>query len=167
MRVAIVGLVLLASVPAVALAKPSPAARVRADWLHELSRRAEQDPQSTFPNLPRAVWFARVRSLEKRYRFSVVEVRMLRPVQDAPLLVVRTTRSPKAFARDVPAIQRSLDPKQRTGDDRTGWVYEGFYLEARDAHGRPFLAVFNYWRGTPKGGGQWASSPAYYPYAHG
>ncbi len=42
--------------------------------------------------------------------------------------------------------------------------YEGFYLEARDSHRVPFLAIFNYWRGPHKGGGQWASKPSLYPY---
>jgi hypothetical protein len=43
--------------------------------------------------------------------------------------------------------------------------YEGFYLEAQDTHGTPFLAIFNYWRGTHVGGGQWASSESLLPFA--
>jgi hypothetical protein len=31
-----------------------------------------------------------------------------------------------------------------TGDDWEGWAFEGFFLEARDNEGVPFLAVFNH-----------------------
>jgi len=101
--------------------------------------------------------------MEVRYQFRVIESRLLHPVQDAPLVIVQT-RHPKQFSQDVPAIQHSLDPKRPTGDDRTGWAYEGFYLEGRDSHGVPFLAIFNYWRGPHKGGGQWASKMSLYPF---
>src|SRR5262249_8918054 len=77
-RLVLVGLAVLALLPAASLAKPSPAAQarvVRADWLREIRRRARQDPRSIYPNLPRAVWFTRVRSLEKLYGFRVVEAR--------------------------------------------------------------------------------------------
>jgi hypothetical protein len=147
--------------------KPSPWAQahvVRTEWLREVAKRAGEGPHARFGNLPRHVFLARLRRLHLRYGFRVVETWILRPVQDAPLVVVQTARDPKSFSRDVQAIQRSLDPKARTGDDRTGWAYEGFYLEVRDTHGTPFLAVFNYWRGPHVGGGQWASNPSLYPY---
>ena len=156
-----------ALVPAAAPAQPSPAAQarvVRTMWLREIAHRAKEDRRPWFRNLSHPLWFARLHALERRYGFQVVEVKMLRPVQDAPMLVVRTTRKPAAFAHDVRAIQRALDPKRPTNDDRTGWRYEGFYFEARDAHGVPFLAVFNFWRGAHKGGGQWARDPSLYPY---
>jgi hypothetical protein len=137
----------------------------RKSWLAELRRRAKEDDAARFRNLPRAVFYARLRALQARYRFQVVEARILHPVQDAPLVVVKT-RDAQAFSRAVPAIQHLLDPKRRTNDDRTGWAYEGFYLQAQDTHGTPFLAIFNYWRGTSVGGGQWASSESLYPFAH-
>jgi hypothetical protein len=72
-----------------------------------------------------------------------------------------------ALAVSVPAIQQLIDPKKRTNDDRTGWAYEGFLLEALDRRGIPFVAVYNWWRGPHAGGGQWAVDPSLYPYPHG
>jgi hypothetical protein len=91
----------------------------RASWLSELRRRAREAPSARFRNLPRAVFTARLRSLQRRYDFRVLAARTLHPVQDAPLVVVQTS-NPQAFSRAVPAIQRLLDPKQRTSDDRPG-----------------------------------------------
>jgi hypothetical protein len=33
--------------------------------------------------------------------------------------------------------------------------------------GVPFLAVFNHWRGSNRGGGEWARSEELYPFPHG
>ena len=132
----------------------------------ELVKRATADPKTTFRNPPHALFFARLRQMQARYRFRIVETRLLHPVQDAPLVIVQTG-DPQGFSREVPTIRRVIDPKRRTTDDRTGWAYEGFYLEARDTHGTPFLAIFNYWRGPHAGGGQWASAPNLYPFSHG
>jgi hypothetical protein len=69
---------------------------------------------------------------------------------------------------NVPSILRTLDPRRNTGDDRTGWAYEGFFFEALDsADGQPFLIVHNHWRGKHAGGGQWPSSPNLLPAPHG
>lgn len=164
---ALLGLGALVLLPATVSAGVSPRAqarRVRRQWLAEIVRRSHEDSHARFRNLSRHEFDVRLRRLEQRYRFRVVELRILHPREDAPLLIVRTARRPAAFALDVPTIQHALDPKRRTGDDRTGWAYEGFYLEARDSDGTPFLAVFNFWRGAHKGGGQWASRPRLYPY---
>jgi hypothetical protein len=45
--------------------------------------------------------------------------------------------------------------------------YEGFFLEAQDERGVPFLSVYNFWRGQHKGGGQGARSEALFPFSHG
>src|SRR5207248_3803668 len=118
LRALVLGLVVLAPLlPAAALAKPFPNARsVRTAWLREIDRRAELERRTGFATLPRAAWFTSVAHLERRYGFRVVEARILRPRQDAPLLVVQTSRLPKAFARDVRSIQLTLDPKRPTGD---------------------------------------------------
>jgi hypothetical protein len=142
------------------------AAGVRSDWLHEIRMRARTAPRQRFDNPPRGVLLARLRRLERRYGFRVVELRVLRPRQEAPLVVLETSDE-HALARNTRWILRAVDPKRPTGDDRTGWRYEGFYLEARDLAGVPFLAVFNYWRGRSAGGGQRASDESLYPFAHG
>lgn len=71
------------------------------------------------------------------------------------------------LARAVPSIERLLDPKRPTGDDRTGWAYEAFLLEAEDTGHVPFLIVFNNWRAPHPGGGQWAASAGLLPFPHG
>jgi hypothetical protein len=142
------------------------AATVRADWLREIRTRAQTAPRARFDNPSRAMLLTRLRRLEHRYGFRVVALRVLRPREQAPLVVVETSDK-QAMARNTRSILHVIDPKRPTGDDRTGWRYEGFYFEARDRAGVPFLAVFNYWRGRSAGGGQWASEESLYPFAHG
>jgi hypothetical protein len=93
-------------------------------------------------------------------------VQILHPRQQAPFVVVETNDK-HALAASTAAVLHLIDPKARTNDDRTGWAYEGFLFEARDSHGVPFLATFNWWRGPHAGGGQWAADPSLYPFAHG
>ena len=142
------------------------AQKVRADWLREIRTRARTAPAVRFDNPSRVLLRARLRRLEGRYGFRVVELRIYRPRQQAPLIVVETADK-AALARNTHRILRVIDPKRRTSDDRTGWRYEGFYFEARDRAGVPFLAVFNFMRGRSAGGGQWASDDSLYPFPHG
>ncbi|HEX4677606.1 MAG TPA: hypothetical protein VH210_00165 [Gaiellaceae bacterium] len=168
-------LLLLAALSATALAttaSPGPispttraAATVKA-WRAHLRTGALADPKRHFPNPSHATLTARLRLAASRYHFTVVKVEIVRPLQDAPLVVV-TTKNKHALAASTAAILRVIDPKAQTNDDRTGWSYEGFLLEARDNHGVPFLATFNWWRGPHAGGGQWAADPSLYPFAHG
>jgi hypothetical protein len=109
---------------------------------------------------------ARLAALAHRYDFDVVSVQIRRPRQLAPSIVVRTRRYVE-LARATRLILKQLDPKARTNDDRTGWRYEGFFFEADDEHGVPFLAAFNFWRGPHAGGGQWARSDRLFPFVHG
>src|SRR5207247_101479 len=102
----------------------------------------------------------------RSHDFEVVSFRLLRPRRLAPRIVVRTTHYLE-LAHATRGILRRLDPKAATGDDRTGWRYEGFYFEADDEHGVPFLVVFNFLRGPHAGGGQWARSDPLFPFAHG
>ena len=139
--------------------------RARAEWVREITSRARADPQQPFANLPVPVFRARLAALSRRYDFEVTSIQLRHPRQLAPNIVVRT-RHYVELARATPAIVRQLDPKARTNDDRTGWRYEGFFFEADDEHGVPFLAAFNFWRGPGGGGGQWARSERLYPFAH-
>jgi len=144
----------------------SAVAHARADWEHELRTRAQRDPGASFSNLPASVLRRRLAEFARRYDFDVVSVQLLRPRRVAPSIVVRTKHY-AALARATRLILKQLDPKLRTNDDRTGWRYEGFFFEAVDEDGIPFLAVFNVWRGSGGGGGQWARSDALFPFAHG
>jgi hypothetical protein len=139
--------------------------QARAEWEREITSRGRAHPQQTFANLPVSVLRARLAALANRYDFEVTALQLGRPRQLAPDIVVRTSRYVE-LARATPVILKQLDPKARTKDDRTGWRYEGFFFEADDEHGIPFLAAFNFWRGPDAGGGQWARSERLYPFAH-
>jgi hypothetical protein len=99
----------------------------------------------------------------RRYGFAVRQLRLLRPRQLAPLLVVRTGRDRKAFVRDVAAIMKLLDPTSN-GPGKTALTFEGFFFEAEDAHG-PFVRVDDHYRGETEGG-QWSWNRCVYPYSH-
>ena len=95
-----------------------------------------------------------------------MSARLLAPQQRAPFVIVRTN-DPIALARATPEIARQLDPRLAVPDDRLGWRYEGFYLEARDALGKPFMIVYNFYRSRHSGGGgEWAASENLYPFPH-
>lgn len=142
------------------------AATVVRRWRADLRSAALVAPGDHFKNLSRSTLFDRLRIQAVRKNFAVVSVQLLRPGQLAPLVVVEAVDK-RAFVAATPAILKAIDPKRSTGDDRTGWAYEGFLLEAVDSSGVPFLVVFNHWRGPHAGGGQWASDPALFPFAHG
>jgi hypothetical protein len=147
----------------------SPATRMAAiekTWRANLRAGASADPQQHFPNLSSATLNARLKFAASRYHFSVVRLQISHPLQSAPFVVIEA-KDKHALAGSTAAILRLIDPKVRSNDDRTGWAYEGFLLEARDSHGVPFLATFNWWRGRHAGGGQWAADPSLYPFNHG
>jgi hypothetical protein len=135
-------------------------------WRADLVSGALADPKKRFPSPSWDVLRGRLRVAEKRYGFEVIAVAMFHPRQAAPLVLVRATKK-RAFAQATPAILRLIDPKRKTGDDRTGWAYEGFFFKAVDPHGVPFLFTFNHFRGQHAGGGQWASRGDLFPFPHG
>lgn len=115
-----------------------------------------------FPNPSPAAFRRAVARAAREYDFRVVSLRLLRPLQIAPFLVVETDRSRKAFVADVPKIMEALDPTSRSGRE-TAFTFEGFFLEARDAKG-PFVRVDDVHRGETEGG-QWSWNRCDYPYA--
>jgi len=125
-------------------------------WLRDLKTRARVHPERRFDNPSRAEFRRRLHELAGRYKFDVVSATVIRPRQDAPLVVVRTTDY-RGLAKATPAILSRLDPKRRT--------YEGFFWEARDERGVPFLIASTLTRGRAEGS-QWARSEALYPFAH-
>jgi hypothetical protein len=116
--------------------------------------------EQRFPNPRPAGYRLRVELVARRYGFKVAELRLLHPLQTAPLVVVYTDRAHKKFIADLPAILSALDP--RNGKAAT---FEGFYFEARDKNG-PFVRTENSYRGTLEGG-QWSADRTNYPFAHG
>jgi hypothetical protein len=135
-------------------------------WRANLRTGALASPKRHFSNPPRAFFASRLRLAARRYHFVIVEVKILHPRQDAPLVVIEA-KDKHALAASTAAILRLIDPKTKTNDDRIGWAYEGFLFEARDTDGVPFLATFNWWRGPHAGGGQWAADPSLFPFSHG
>ena len=139
------------------------AAGASATWEATIRNRAREAPRQRFDNLAPTVLRRRLDAAARRYDFRVVSFRLLHPRQLAPRIVVSTSHYLR-LARATNGILDRLDPKAHTGDDRTGWRYEGFYFEADDEHGVPFLVVFNFWRGPHAGGGQWARSDPLFPF---
>jgi hypothetical protein len=137
-----------------------------ADWRREIQARARSAPRERFDNLPPSELRRRLAALAKAHDFTVLSVEFLRPRQLAPIVVVRSKHYVE-LAHATRSILEQIDPKLRTNDDRTGWRYEGFFFEAQDEHGVPFLGTFNFWRGQHVGGGQWARSDPLFPAAHG
>jgi hypothetical protein len=127
--------------------------------LSDRTQALEQD----FPNPSAADFRRRVALVGRRYGFSVRTLRLLRPRQLAPLLLVHTTRDRTTFVHDVPAIMKLLDPTSRTGN-RTAITFEAFFFQAEDAHG-PFVRVDDVYRGQTEGG-EWSWNRCVYPYPH-
>jgi hypothetical protein len=136
-----------------------------ANWKRELRKGARQRPTKRFQNLAPDELRARIARAADRYDFEVASLELLRPRQLAPQVIV-STRHYLRLARATAGILRVIDPHMRTGDDRTGWLFEGFYLRAEDEHGVPFLVAYNFWRGQSGGGGEWARSDRLFPFPH-
>jgi hypothetical protein len=142
------------------------ATRLYRGWDAALKRGVREEPKRVFPNPPFALLHERLRDAARKYDFQIERIYVRWPRQQAPYIVVRTSDPPK-FARELRLFIRKLDPKQSNDNDRTGWAYEGFYLQALDnATGQPFLIVSHHWRGNHPGGSQWASDPKLLPFDH-
>ncbi len=116
-----------------------------------------------FPNPSPSAFRARVDLIGRKFGFHVVSLRLLRPEQIAPLLVVQTDRPRKNFVNDVPAIVSLLNPETTEGN-KSAATFEALFFEARDSKG-PFVAVDNISRGETEGG-EWSWSRNVYPYSH-
>jgi hypothetical protein len=143
------------------------AARVYATWRAGLRERGRAAPRQRFDNPSPSEYRATLRALARRHDFTVVSTTLLKPRQLAPVVVVRTSDYERLARTTIPKIWRQLNPKRDTGDDRTGWRWEGFFFEAVDERGVPFLAAFDSMRGRHRNGGQWARSDALFPFPHG
>lgn len=118
--------------------------------------------EQRFPNPSPAAFRQRVAVVGKRFGFEVVSLRLLRPEQIAPLLIVRTSRKRSKFSAEVPRILQLLSP---SSGDYPAETFEGFFFAAEDAKG-PFVLTENVSRGIVYGG-QWAASENLYPFVHG
>jgi hypothetical protein len=115
------------------------------------------------PRLITSAHDPRLGRLASHYAFQLVSFRYLARDQ-AAAIIVRTARPLSAFAADVSAIERAIDPVRHGG-----FTYHAFFFEAEDGHGVPFLATqrsITNARGQLEGE-QWARGPTLYPFAHG
>ena len=142
-------------------------AQARAQWLKEVRASARDgDGATRFPSPPRAVLMQRLERAARRYRFRIVRVTVLHPLQRVPVIVIRSDRK-HALARATPKIIETFDPRRPTRGNPSGYAYEAYFLVAEDTHRTPFLATFNHWRPPHVGGGQWAATEDLYPFPHG
>jgi hypothetical protein len=113
-----------------------------------------------FPNPSAAAFRKRVALVGRRFGFTIASLRLLRPRQMAPLLIVETRRPRKAFMKDIPRILELLNPHS-FADHRSAYTFEGFFFAAEDAKG-PFTWSLSVIRNDATGGG-WAVDPCLYP----
>jgi hypothetical protein len=160
--------ILLAALAVFGVANPQHAVtQAKRDWLKELrTAAASGDRAKSFPSPPRHVLLQRLHRSESRFGFSLVRVTMLRPLQLAPVVVIRSDDE-QAIARATPQIVAGFDPHRVTKENPSGFAYEGIFFLAETSKGVPYLAVFNHWRAPHVGGGQWAARESLYPYPHG
>ena len=137
------------------------------EWLSELRSSARSgDRSASFPSPSRVVLMRRLRQAQKLYGFRIVTVKMMRPLQGAPVIVIRSDRK-HAIARATPRIIDLFDPQRPTRTNAGGYAYEGYFFTAQDGRGVPYLATFNHWRPPHVGGGEWAADESLYPFPHG
>jgi hypothetical protein len=135
-------------------------------WHRGLRQGVRERPGRRFDNLAPAELRRRLEKAAAEDDFEVVSLKLNRPRQLAPEVVIRTKKYAEV-AESAKFWLRAVDPERRTGDSRTGWRFEGFYLRANDEHGVPFFIVFNTMRGVSPGGGMWARSEPLFPFEHG
>jgi len=129
----------------------------RAYFVREIKVAARNEPSKRFDSPPRADLLARLREQGSKHHFRIVALRMLRPDQFAPMVIV-STRGYESLARAGAGILRALNGKDLER-------YEGFYLEARDEWGIPFFTTDTLRRDRVEGG-VWARSDVLYPVGH-
>lgn len=142
-------------------------AQAKAEWLEELRAAAKTGDRATrFPSPSRAILVERLRRAESRYGFRIVPVRMLRPLQGASVIVIRSDDKQR-MARAIPRIIEAFNPHHPTPANPSGYDFEGYFLVAETSRGVPYLATFNHWRAPHVGGGEWAAGASLYPFPHG
>lgn len=113
-----------------------------------------------FPNPSPNAFRKRVALVGRRFGFTVASLRLLRPRQIAPLLIVKTHRPRKAFVRDAGRIMDLLDPVT-SANHQVAVTFEGFFFAAEDAGG-PFFYADNVSRHDGEGN-EWAANSCLLP----
>ncbi len=135
-----------------------------ARWKASLRADVRRAPEKRFHNLPPRDFLARFHSAAARYGFTITSVRFYKPRQLAPYVRVETTHYLR-LARAMATIEQAINPHGGRSDLK-GWSYEGFYFQADDERGIPFIITSTLTRGQVAGS-QWARSEQLYPFSHG
>jgi hypothetical protein len=118
--------------------------------------------EQRFPNPTPAAFRNRVALVGRRFGFHIASLRLLHPEQLAPVLIVRTSRPRKAFAKDVGTIMSLLAPTSFAPHlHRVAETFEGFFVAAEDSRG-PFWYSSNGGRSNDEGRA-WAASGCLLP----
>jgi hypothetical protein len=144
----------------------SAVAHEQSRWLSELRASAGTgDLSAIFPSPAWSLLMRRLRQAQKLYGFQIVSVRVLHPLQSAPVIIIRSDHE-RTIAHATRSIVKLLDPYHPTNGDPSGYAYEGYFFVAQDTNGVPYLATFNFERAPHVGGGEWAADPSLYPFPH-
>jgi hypothetical protein len=124
-------------------------------WHKAIRTRATRWPRYRWDNPGVADTERALARFARKYGFRVTRLVWQTPKQLAPEIVIRTTH----YVEVGNATGRMLE--------RLMPGYEGYYFEADDERGVPFLYVSRYRRGPSGGGRWWGRSDAVEPFLHG
>jgi hypothetical protein len=128
---------------------------ILASWRDAIQTRAERWPQYVWHNPGIDETERALTGFARRYEFRVMNVGWHTPKQLAPEIVVRTRHYVELARVTGRILERLL----------TG--YEGYYFEADDERGVPFIYVARARRGPSGTVRYWARSDAVAPWVHG
>jgi hypothetical protein len=117
-----------------------------------------------FPNPSPAAFRKRVALVGKRFGFTVASLRLLRPRQIAPLLIVKTALPRQRFVKEIPKIMELLNPATpytQHGNVQTALTFEAFFFAVEDSRG-PFALSYGLAR-SGSSGTEWGANPCLYP----
>jgi hypothetical protein len=137
------------------------ARELHADWLRTIRGRARRRGSERFVRPRSAVLRARLRRAASAYGLRIRSVRLRRPKQLAPDVVLESDDFVRA-SRALGAVVDAIDPPPRSNAK----VYEAVFVELVDDRGVPYAIAFDALRGHVEGG-QWARAESLYPFAHG
>lgn len=126
-----------------------------ASWHTAIRTRAARWPQYHWDNPGVAGTERALARYARRYGFRVTRLVWQTPKQLAPEIVIRTTHYTEVGNGTAAMLERLM----------TG--FEGYYFEADDERGVPFLYISKFRRGPSGGGKYWARSDAVSPFIHG
>jgi hypothetical protein len=112
---------------------------------------------------------ARLRSLARHYSFRVTSLEVLHADGDAPQIRLSSDH-PKQLITQLRVIVQELEQSPTANCWASDSCFNGLWIEADDASGRPFLATSSVLAGPAANGGygsQWVRAGLPYPYDHG